>query len=360
MGLSPIVNLTKPSSVVDSTPPAEEKLSPILVCLENLEVTFEGLWCVTERRQMESQKKKKGQNQRKSPVSLTDRGRKGVKFVTVGDEIGDEENGKHGKLKIFDEENGKRGKLKTGDEENGKRGKLKTGDEESGKPGKLKVRVGREGRSVSPLPRSSSSSSQKDNKHVTEKAHGLTPALASKAIDAIKPPKKTQCQTDPTRTALKLAPVTKTVGLLKSPAKVATAKTDSSRQGSRRTSLTSTKKPKIKIKRSKTEDDNAEEDHQEEKRKQEKRSLDIRLPEIIIDVPRDNIEELENASAAMLLQNLQTAHTIPEKQVSLAVQVQQVKEHFVGAEETEILGVKPRCFITKSEGEKIRERNVRD
>ena len=296
---------------------------------------------------MESQKKKKGQNQRKSPVSWTDRGRKGVKFVTAGDEIGDEENGKHGKLKIFDEENGKRGKLKTG-------------DEESGKPGKLKVRVGREGRSVSPLPRSSSSSSQKDNKHVTEKAHGLTPALASKAIDAIKPPKKTQCQTDPTRTALKLAPVTKTVGLLKSPAKVATAKTDSSRQGSRRTSLTSTKKPKIKIKRSKTEDDNAEEDHQEEKRKQEKRSLDIRLPEIIIDVPRDNIEELENASAAMLLQNLQTAHIIPEKQVSLAVQVQQVKENFVGAEETEILGVKPRCFIAKSEGEKIRERNVRD
>ena len=344
MGLSPIVNLTKPSSVVDSTPPAEEKLPPILVCLEILEETFEGLWCVTERRQMESQKKKKGQNQRKSPVSWTDRGRKGVKFVTVGDEIGDEENGKHGKLKIFDEENGKRGKLKTGDEENGKRGKLKTGDEESGKPGKLKVRVGREGRSVSPLPRSSSS--QKDNKHVTEKPLGLTPAPASKAIvDATKPPKKTQWQTDPTK---KLAPVAKTVGLLRSPAKVATVKTDSSRQGSRRTSLTSTKKPKIKIKRSKTEDDNAEEDHQEEKRKQEKRSLDIRLPEIIIDVPRDNIEELENASAAMLLQNLQTAHTIPEKQVSLAVQVQQVKEHFVGAEETEILRVKPRCFIAKS------------
>ena len=239
---------------------------------------------------MESQKKKKGQNQRKSPVSLTDRGRKGVKFVTVGDEIGDEESGKQRKLKTSDEENAKRGKTKG---------------------------VGREGRSVSPLPPRSSSS---------QKALGLTPAPVSKAIvDATKPPKKTQWQTDPTK---KLAPVAKTVSLLRSPAKVATAKSDSSRQGSRRTSLTSTKKPKIKIKRSKTEDDNAEEDHQEEKRKQEKRSLDIRLPEIIIDVPRDNIEELENASAAMLLQNLQTGHTIPEKQVSLAGQVQKLIKSF--------------------------------
>ena len=273
---------------------------------------------------MESQKKKKGQNQRKSPLSWTDRGRRGVKFVTVGDEIGEEENGRQRNLKIFDEETGKQGNAKG---------------------------VRKKGRSVSPLPRYSSTgiSGQKENKHVTDKARGLTPASVEtrKAFDETKPPKKPQCQTDSAKTA-KLAPVAKTIGLLKSPAKVTTAKSDASRLGSRRTSLTSTKKPKIQIKRSKTEDDNAEEDHQEEKRKQEKRSLDIRLPEIIIDVPRDNIEELENASAAMLLQNLQTAHTIPEKQVSLAVQVQKVKENFVGAEETEILGVKPRCFIAKS------------
>ena len=63
---------------------------------------------------MESGKKKKGQNQRRlSPVSRTDRGRRGVKFVTVGDEIGDEENGKPRKAKIGDEENGKQGKAKS-------------------------------------------------------------------------------------------------------------------------------------------------------------------------------------------------------------------------------------------------------
>ena len=242
---------------------------------------------------MESQKKKKGQNQRKSPLSWTDRGRRGVKFVTVGDEIGEEENVKQRNLKIFDEENGKQGKAKG---------------------------VRKKGRSVSPLPRYSStgSSGQKDNKHVTDKARGLTPASVEtrKAFDETKPPKKPQCQTDPTKTA-KLAPVAKTIGLLKSPAKVTTAKSDASRLGSRRTSLTSTKKPKIQIKRSKTEDDNAEEDHQEEKSKQEKRSLDIRLPEIIIDVPKENIEELENSSAAMLVQNLQAANIISDKQVNL-------------------------------------------
>ena len=253
---------------------------------------------------MESRKKKKGQNQKRSSP---DGGRRGVKFVTVGDEIGNEENGKQGKAKIGEEENGKQRKAKIGNEENSKQGKAKG--------------VRKEGRknSVSPL---RSTSSQKDKQHVPEKAQSLSPAPsrgfseASKAFDATKPSKKSQCQTDPTKIA-KLAPVAKTIGLLKSPAKVTTAKSDGSRQGPRRTSLTSTKKPKIKIKRSKTEDDNAEEDHQEEKRKQEKRILDIRLPEIIIDVAKDNVEELENSSAAMLVQNLQTANIISDKQVSL-------------------------------------------
>ena len=201
---------------------------------------------------MESQKKKIGQNQRKSPLSWKDRGRRGVKFVTLGDEIGDEENAKQRKLNFGDKENSKQGKLKVSGEENDKEGKAKG--------------VRKKGRSVSPLPRSSTS--QKDNKHLTDNANALTPASieTSKANDATKPLKKTQCQTDTSKT-VKLAPVAKTIGLLRSPAKVTTAKSDASRQGSRRTSLTSTKKPKIKMKRSKTEDDNAEEEHQEEKRK---------------------------------------------------------------------------------------------
>ena len=267
---------------------------------------------------MESRKKKKGQNQKRSSP---DGGRRGVKFVTVGDEIGNEENGKQGKAKIGNEENGKQGKAKIGEEENGKQRKAMIGNEENSKQGKAKG-VRKEGRknSVSPL---RSTSSQKDKQHVPDKAQSLSPAPsrgfseASKAFDATKPSKKSQCQTDPTKIA-KLAPVAKTIGLLRSPAKVTTAaKSDGSRQRPRRTSLTSTKKPKIKIKRSKTEDDNAEEDHQEEKRKQEKRILDIRLPEIIIDVAKDNVEELENSSAAMLVQNLQTANIISDKQVSL-------------------------------------------
>ena len=225
---------------------------------------------------MESQKKKKGVNEGRSPISLTDRGRRGVKFVTVGDEVGDEE--KQKKAKVLRKEGRKN--------------------------------------SVSPLPRSSD---QKDNKHAADKAHGPpTPASteASRAIDVTKPSKKTQFQSDPTRIA-KLAPVAKTIGLLRSPAKVTTAKSDSSRQGSRRTSLTSTHKPKIKMKRSKTEDDNAEEGHLEEKGKKERRILDIRLPEIIIDVPKDNIEEFEKASPAKLVQNLQTANIISDRQVCL-------------------------------------------
>ena len=224
---------------------------------------------------MESQKKKKGVNERRSPISKTDRGRRGVKFVTVGDEVGDEE--KQKKAKVLRKEGRKN--------------------------------------SVSPLPRSSN---QKDNKHVADKAYSPTPSSteASRAIDVTKPSKKTQCQTDPTR-IVKLAPVAKTIGLLRSPAKGTMAKYDVSRQGSRRTSLTSTNKPKIKMKRSKTEDDNAEEGHLEEKGKKEKRSLDIRLPEIIIDVPKDNIEEFEKASPAKLVQNLQTANIISDRQVCL-------------------------------------------
>ena len=200
------------------------------------------------------------------------------------------------------------------------------GDEEKQRKAKMMRKEGRKN-SVSPLPRSSD---QKDNKHVADKAYSPTPASteASRAIDVTKPSKKTQCQTDPTR-IVKLAPVAKTIGLLRSPAKGTMAKYDVSRQGSRRTSLTSTKKPKIQIKRSKTEDDNAEEDHQEEKSKQEKRSLDIRLPEIIIDVPKENIEELENSSAAMLVQNLQAANIISDKQVNLVFQVQKMKIFFM-------------------------------
>ena len=216
---------------------------------------------------MEIQKKKKGLNHRKrSPVALTDRDRRGVKFVPIDDSEGE----------------------------------------------KQRLAKGRKS-SVSPVARTST---QKDSRQIPDKAHSLHPASAeaSKGIDTSKPSKKTQYQTDPARTA-KLAPVAKTMGLLKSPVKVTTAAKSDVGQGSRRTSLTSTKKPKIKMKRSKTEEDNAEDDRLEERGRKDKRSVNIRLPEIIIDVPKDNIEDAGNVSAAMLVQNLQTVNIIPDKQV---------------------------------------------
>ena len=69
------------------------------------------------------------------------------------------------------------------------------------------------------------------------------------------------------------------------------------------------------MKRSKTEEDNAEDDRLEERGRKDKRSVNIRLPEIIIDVPKDNIEDAGNVSAAMLVQNLQTVNIIHDKQV---------------------------------------------
>ena len=212
---------------------------------------------------MEIQKKKKGLNHRKrSPVALTDRERRGVKFVPIDDSEGE----------------------------------------------KQRLAKGRKS-SVSPVARSST---QKDSRQIPDKAHSLHPASAeaSKGVDTSKPSKKTQYQT-----IAKLAPVAKTMGLLKSPVKVTTAAKSDGGQGSRRTSLTSTKKPKIKMKRSKTEEDNAEDDRLEERGRKDKRSVNIRLPEIIIDVPKDNIEDAGNVSAAMLVQNLQTVNIIHDKQV---------------------------------------------
>ena len=160
-------------------------------------------------------------------------------------------------------------------------------------------------RSISPLP---PSSSQLDAKQ----AKSVIPTEPKNVHELSKPSKKMPNQVDQPRMA-RLAPVEKTNGLLRSP-KIAT-KSDTAKQSSRRKSLTSTKKPKVKMIRSKTEDDHADEDRQDEKWKRDKISLNIKLPEIVIDVPKDNLEEIEEKSSGLLVQSLHSASLSSDRQV---------------------------------------------
>ena len=219
---------------------------------------------------MESRlKTKKGPSRRRSPAPQLDRKRMGVKDGTEKIDMNVEDNNKP-------------------------------------KQGTKLVKREIRRRSISPLP---PSSSQLDAKQ----AKSVPPTEPKNFYELSKPSKKMPSHVDQPRVA-RLAPVEITNGLLRSPSKIAT-KSDTLKQGSRRKSLTSTKKPKVKMIRSKTEDDHADEDRQDEKWKRDKISLNIKLPEIVIDVPKDNLEEIEEKSPGLLVQSLHSASLTSDRQV---------------------------------------------